>query len=124
MSRIKGTITPSEYEVLEVMWNAEKELTASEIVKISQNKTWKSSSVHLLMTSLLKKDLVEISGFKKTTKNFARTFKPSISKSNFILNEALEFFNNDLDKFYDMLIEKSSDDVLKRTKTKIEKRLD
>ena len=65
MSRIKGTITPSEYEVLEVMWNAEKELTASEIVKISQNKTWKSSSVHLLMASLLKKDLVEISGFKR-----------------------------------------------------------
>lgn len=123
MSRIKGTITLSEYEVLEVMWNADEEMTASEIVKISQNKTWKSSYVHLLMASLLKKDLVEISGFKKTTKNFARTFKPSISKSNFILNEALEFFNNDLDKFYDMLIEKSSDDVLKRTKTKIEKRL-
>ena len=124
MSRMKGTITPSEYEVLEVMWSTEKEMTASEIVEISKNKTWKSSSVHLLISSLLKKDLVEISGFKKTTKNFARTFKPSISKSNFILNEALEFFNNDLDKFYDMLIEKSSDDVLKRTKTKIEKRLD
>lgn len=123
MSRIKGTITPSEYEVLEVMWNAGKELTASEIVEISQNKTWKSSSVHLLISSLLKKDLVEISGFKKTTKNFARTFKPSISKSDFILNEALEFFNNDLDKFYDILIEKSSDDVLKRTKAKIEERL-
>ena len=123
MSRIKGTITPSEYEVLEVMWNADEEMTASEIVKISQNKTWKSSSVHLLMAFLLKKDLVEISGFKKTTKNFARTFKPSISKSDFILNEALEFFHNDLDKFYDMLIEKSSNDVLKRTKAKIEKRL-
>lgn len=123
MSRMKGTITPSEYEVLEVIWSTEKEMTASEIVEISKNKTWKSSSVHLLMASLLKKDLVEISGFKKTTKNFARTFKPSISKSDFIINEALEFFNNDLDKFYDVLIEKSSDDVLKRTKTKIEKRL-
>lgn len=123
MSRMKGTITPSEYEILEVMWSTEKEMTASEIVEISKNKTWKSSSVHLLMASLLKKDLVEISGFKKTTKNFARTFKPSISKSDFIINEALEFFNNDLDKFYDVLIEKSSDDVLKRTKTKIEKRL-
>lgn len=123
MSRMKGTITPSEYEVLEVMWSTEKEMTASEIVEISKNKTWKSSSVHLLMASLLKKDLVEISGFKKTTKNFARTFKLSISKSDFIINEALEFFNNDLDKFYDVLIEKSSDDVLKRTKTKIEKRL-
>lgn len=120
---MKGTITPSEYEVLEVMWSTEKEMTASEIVEISKNKTWKSSSVHLLMASLLKKDLVEISGFKKTTKNFARTFKPSISKSDFIINEALEFFNNDLDKFYDMLIEKSSNDVLKRTKAKIEKRL-
>lgn len=123
MSRMKGTITPSEYEVLEVMWSTGKELTASEIVEISKNKTWKSSSVHLLMASLLKKDLVEISGFKKTTKNFARTFKPSISKSDFIINEALEFFHNDLDKFYDVLIEKSSDDVLKRTKTKIEERL-
>lgn len=123
MSRMKGTITPSEYEVLEVMWNAGKELTASEIVEISKNKTWKSSSVHLLMASLLKKDLVEISGFKKTTKNFARAFKPSISKSDFIINEALEFFNNDLDKFYDVLIKKSSDDVLKRTKAKIEERL-
>lgn len=123
MSRMKGTITPSEYEVLEVMWNTGKEMTASEIVEISKNKTWKSSSVHLLMASLLKKDLVEISGFKKTTKNFARTFKPSISKSDFIINEALEFFHNDLDKFYDVLIEKSSDDVLKRTKAKIEKRL-
>lgn len=123
MSRMKGTITPSEYEVLEVMWSTGKELTASEIVEISKNKTWKSSSVHLLMASLLKKDLVEISGFKKTTKNFARTFKPSISKSDFIINEALEFFHNDLDKFYDVLIEKSSDDVLKRTKAKIEERL-
>jgi len=75
MSRIKGTITPSEYEVLEVMWNAEKELTASEIVKISQNKTWKSSSVHLLMASLLKKDLVEISGFKKNYKEFCKNFQ-------------------------------------------------
>ena len=123
MSRMKGTITPSEYEVLEVMWNTGKEMTASEIVEISKNKTWKSSSVHLLMASLLKKDLVEISGFKKTTKNFARTFKPSISKSDFIINEALEFFHNDLDKFYDVLIEKSSDDVLKRTKAKIEEKL-
>lgn len=123
MSRMKGTITPSEYEVLEVMWSTGKELTASEIVEISKNKTWKSSSVHLLMASLLKKDLVEISGFKKTTKNFARTFKPSISKSDFIINEALEFFNNNLDKFYDVLIEKSSDDVLKHTKAKIEERL-
>lgn len=65
MSRMKGTITPSEYEVLEVMWSTEKEMTASEIVEISKNKTWKSSSVHLLMASLLKKDLVEISGFKR-----------------------------------------------------------
>ena len=57
------------------MWSTEKEMTASEIVKISQNKTWKSSSVHLLMASLLKKDLVEISGFKKNYKEFCKNFQ-------------------------------------------------
>lgn len=75
MSRMKGTITPSEYEVLEVMWSTEKEMTASEIVEISKNKTWKNSSVHLLMASLLKKDLVEISGFKKDYKEFCKNFQ-------------------------------------------------
>lgn len=40
----------------------------------------KASSVHLLLNSLLNKGVIEVRGFKRTAKNYARTFQPSLSK--------------------------------------------
>ena len=75
MKRKIPKITNSEKQILEVLWDEEKPLTSSEIVGVSDDRTWKASSVHLLLNSLLNKDLVEVAGFKKTTKNYARTFQ-------------------------------------------------
>ena len=79
MKRKIPKITNSEKQILEVLWDEEKPLTSSEIVGVSDDRTWKASSVHLLLNSLLNKDLVEVAGFKKTTKNYARTFQPTMN---------------------------------------------
>ena len=81
-------ITNSEMQILEVLWDEGEALTSSEIVEVSDDRTWKSSSVHLLLNSLLKKNFVQVAGFKKTTKNYARTFKPKMSKSEYVLQQA------------------------------------
>ena len=80
-------ITNSEMQILEVLWDEGEALTSSEIVEVSDDRTWKSSSVHLLLNSLLKKNLVQVAGFKKTTKNYARTFEPSMSREEYSLNQ-------------------------------------
>ncbi len=80
-------ITNSEMQILEVLWDEGEALTSSEIVEVSEDRTWKSSSVHLLLNSLLKKNLVQVAGFKKTTKNYARTFEPSMSREEYSLNQ-------------------------------------
>ena len=59
MKRKIPKITNSEKQILEVLWDEEKPLTSSEIVGVSDDRTWKASSVHLLLNSLLNKDLVE-----------------------------------------------------------------
>ncbi|MFR3345691.1 MAG: BlaI/MecI/CopY family transcriptional regulator [Anaerobutyricum sp.] len=73
-------LTKSELAIMEVMWEQEEALTATEIIKASGDKEWKNSSVHLLVNALLEKKFIEVVGFKKTTKNYARTFKPTSDK--------------------------------------------
>lgn len=94
MSKTPKRLTNSEREIMQVLWKSEKPLTASGIIAASPNKEWKNSSVHLLIKSLLDKDLVEVAGFEKTTKNYARTFKPTMSYEDY----SIKFMLNDTDK--------------------------
>ena len=78
----KNKITPYEKEVLDTLWESEQALTAREIVNYCDNKSWKPSYIHIMINSLLKKELIKEAGFKQTTKNFARMYRPTISCSN------------------------------------------
>lgn len=72
-------LSSKEIEVMEVLWREERSLTSTEIVELSVDSTWKKSSIHILLNSLLSKKAIEVDGFTQTGKNYARTFKPSIS---------------------------------------------
>ena len=61
-----------EMQILEVLWDEGEALTSSEIVEVSDDRTWKSSSVHLLLNSLLKKKFVQVAGFKKDNKELCQ----------------------------------------------------
>lgn len=73
-------LTNSEKELMELLWDAEKPLTSSEIVTRSTECSWKPSYVHLLINSLLKKEMIEVAGFTQATKNYARTFQPTVTR--------------------------------------------
>ena len=93
---MKTRLTKSEMEIMEVLWDEGKALTTSEIIQRSKEKEkeWKDSSVHLLIKSLMNKDVIKVEGFKKTTKNYARTFKPTMSYEDY----SIKFMLNDTDK--------------------------
>ena len=84
-------LTKSELAIMEVMWEQEEALTASEIIKASGDKEWKNSSIHLMVNALLEKGFLEVAGFKKTTKNYARTFKPTMTKEKYFVRN-ITFF--------------------------------
>lgn len=74
------TLTRNELEIMEVLWNARRPLTGADIIQLSgENKSWKSSSIHILINSLLKKGAIREQGFVKTGKGYGRTFCPTES---------------------------------------------
>lgn len=78
-------LTKSEEQIVELMWSFNEPLTSAEIIRNSVNKTWKDSYVHLLINSLMEKGMIEVAGFKKATKNYARTFKPTMSREEYLV---------------------------------------
>lgn len=79
-----GTLTKKELEMMTVLWGSDTALTASEILKASTDKTWKDKSLHILITSLFKKNLIEVAGFKKNSKMYARAFKPTLNQCDYV----------------------------------------
>ena len=79
-------LTNSEEQMMQLLWEHNKPLTATEIIGLSKDKTWKDSYVHLLISSLIKKGIIEVKGFTKTTKNYARTFAPSMTWEEYAVN--------------------------------------
>lgn len=83
----KIRLTKSVREIMDILWKQKEVLTSSEIIKASLNNSWSNTSIHLLLRSLLDNGVIKVDGFKRTTKNYARTFKPSISQYDYFFQE-------------------------------------
>ena len=94
-------LTNSEKQIMEVLWKSDVPLSSHDIILSSSDKTWKNSSVHLLFNSLLDKELIEVAGFEKRTKNYARVFKPTLSYVDYILTVLTK--NSDKEKRAELL---------------------
>lgn len=94
-------LTNSEKQIMEVLWKSGVPLSSHDIILSSSDKTWKNSSVHLLLNSLLDKELIEVAGFEKRTKNYARVFKPTLSYVDYILTVLIK--NSDKEKRAELL---------------------
>lgn len=83
----KIRLTKSVREIMDILWKQKEVLTSSEIIKASLNNSWSNTSIHLLLRSLLDNGVIKVDGFKRTTKNYARTFKSSISQYDYFFQE-------------------------------------
>ena len=81
-------MTKSETQVMNVLWRSDKPLSCSEIVELSDDKTWKDSYVHSLLKSLMKKDIVKIEAFELVSRGYARKFAPKLSYDEYVLQSS------------------------------------
>lgn len=81
MDKIIYRLSDNEEQILETLWNSGESLSRSEIIEQTKNKTWKSSSIHILLNQLLEKEAIFVDGFTKTGKSYGRTYAPTLTKS-------------------------------------------
>ncbi len=72
-------LTKNELEIMDVMWAAEKPLSRGELMERSVDKSWKSSSVHILLNSMLGKGAICEAGFTRCGKTCGRTYAAAVT---------------------------------------------
>lgn len=76
-------LTRSELEIMDVLWASQEPLSRADILARSKEKTWKDSSVHILLNGLLQKKAIREAGVVKCSKTFGRTFAPTLTREQY-----------------------------------------
>ena len=76
-------LTKSEMEIMDVLWAEQVPLSRSDLLERSEEKSWKDSSVHILLNGLLQKGAIREAGFVRRSKTYGRTFVPTMSREEY-----------------------------------------
>lgn len=76
-------LTKSERQIMDVLWASDVPLSRADLLERSDEKSWKDSSVHILLNGLLQKGAIREAGFVKRSKTYGRTFLPTLTREEY-----------------------------------------
>ena len=76
-------LTKSEMEIMDVLWEENAPMSRADLLARSEEKSWKDSSVHILLNGLLQKGAIREAGFVKRSKTYGRTFAPTLTREEY-----------------------------------------
>ena len=76
-------LTKSELEIMDVLWASQEPLSRADLLTHSEEKTWKDSSVHILLNGLLNKGAIREAGLIKRSKTYGRVFTPTMTREEY-----------------------------------------
>ncbi|WP_370768240.1 BlaI/MecI/CopY family transcriptional regulator [Ruminococcus sp.] len=119
-------LTKSEEEIMSLLWEVGEPLASSEIVSKSVDRTWRKSYINLLINSLLSKNMIKVVGVKQMTKNYARTFEPTMTKYAYSVKRifSLSGFNeeNIPDLFAEIIANTENPQILEKMQSQLDER--
>lgn len=77
-------LSNNEFEIMNVFWTENHPLSSSEIIALSPQRSWKGRSIHVLLNSLLAKQMIQVSGFTNTRTNIGRTFSACCTQEEYM----------------------------------------
>jgi len=97
-------LTDIELEIMNVLWKSELPLTASDIIAASPKRTWKETSIHVILKTLQAKSVVVVDHHVPTTGRSAKAYKVAVEKAQYLASQVLEF-GVDLPELFKALVE-------------------
>lgn len=79
-------LTKSELEIMDVLWESDVPMSRADLLTHSEEKTWKDSSVHILLNGLLHKQAIQKAGLVKRSKTYGRVFAPTLTREEYYAN--------------------------------------
>ena len=118
-------LTRSEMEIMDVLWNEGKPLSRSDLLQRNEEKSWKDSSVHILLNGLLQKGAIEEAGFVRRSKTYGRTFVPTMSREQYFATTIFSHrYQPDMEKLVQALLHRDdvTAELLEKLELQIQKR--
>jgi len=101
-------LTKSEMEIMDVLWEDGGALSRSDFLERSQEKSWKDSSVHILLNGLLNKGAIREAGIIKRSKTYGRTFLPTMTREEYFATTIFSHrYQPDLQGLFQALLSRS-----------------
>ena len=66
-----------------MLWDAGEPLSRADLLEHSEGKSWKDSSVHILLNGLLQKGAIQEAGLVKRSKTYGRVFAPTLTREEY-----------------------------------------
>lgn len=76
-------LTRCELEIMDVLWESGIPMSRADLLERSEEKTWKDSSVHILLNGLLQKGAIREAGLVKRSKTYGRLFVPTLTREEY-----------------------------------------
>ena len=88
MSNTKHAITDSEYSIMKILWNSEKTMSVSDIVKALDENDWTPSTISTFLQRLLKKNIISCE-----KKGNANLYYPILKQEDYNISETKNFLS-------------------------------
>ena len=100
-------LTKSELEIMDVLWNENIPMSRAELLARDEEKSWRDSSVHILLNGLLQKGVIREAGFVRRSKTYGRTFVPTLTREQYYIAHAFGHRNQpDVVELFTALLER------------------
>ena len=100
-------------------------MSRSDLLEHDEEKSWKDSSVHILLNGLLQKGAIEEAGFVRRSKTYGRTFVPTMTREQYFAATIFSHrYQPDMTGLLEALLNRPETDekVLSALKEKLESR--
>ncbi|MBO5892305.1 MAG: BlaI/MecI/CopY family transcriptional regulator [Oscillospiraceae bacterium] len=100
-------LTKSEMEIMDVLWENGEALSRADFLARQTEKTWKDSSIHILLNGLLNKGVIREAGVVKCSKTYGRTFLPTLTREEYFATTIFSHrFKPELTELFQALLQR------------------
>ncbi len=90
-------LTEREYAVMKILWEADRPMLVSEIIPLTKNIS--VHTIHALLNSLMRKELIKVVGSVRMVKVPSRLFCPTVTMSEFAMLRSEAVFSDNHKRF-------------------------
>jgi predicted transcriptional regulator len=98
-------LTPTEIDIMKLLWREKRPLSAPEILKLSPERAWRENSLYPTLQHLQEKGAISIVGYIPIGRKYGRIYSPVLTQEAYYCDQLnMEGENPDAVKFLQALL--------------------